>query len=455
MSWNTELAYFLLSGGEHVSSPDLISTYGGGDVDVESIQKKKFADFPEMLRLYTDIELPLAPILRDMHEHGILIDRTKMASLLEAYSVRRESLAKTITDVIGPCNLNSPKQLGTAIVDTLHITLPKTKTGQYTTNYDALIPYASTHAVIQNILDHKSIDKVIHTYISPILEKLDASDRIHPLYDQMSAATGRLASTDPNIQSTPATGEYGEAIRSCFIAPKGSVLIALDYSQQELRILAHLSQDATLRDAFTKGVDVHVLTASEVLGIPVAQVGKAERNIGKTLNFGIVYGETAYGLSRQLSKSPEECTGILRRYFETYAGVKKYFDNLLLHAKLHGFVETILGRRRGIPGQRLYATAKYIPAAGERILKNFPIQGSAADMTKAAMISTANDVLPSFPEAHLVMQIHDELVFEFSTTDETRIKDFITAAKSSMERAIPLTVPVIVDAKAGQNWGEI
>jgi len=271
----------------------------------------------------------------------------------------------------------------------------------------------------------------------------------------MSAATGRMAAHNPNIQSTPVTGLYGDAIRSVFAAPHGKKLIAFDYSQQELRILAHLSQDPKLHDAFAKGIDIHVLTASSVLQIPGDKIGKAERNIGKTLNFGIIYGETPYGLAKQLGKSPEECAGILRRYFETYYGVKKYFDNLMIHAKIHGFIETILGRRRGIPGQKIYTPKKSLLPAEERIIKNFPIQGSAADMTKKAMVDIWEKVMPKHKEANLIMKIHDELVFEYDSVDEKKIKSFAEEIKSTMTSAMPLSVPVEVDWKMGESWGEI
>ncbi len=483
MKWNHEIAHFLLSGGVVITKDDYDSVYKSSDKDeIEKIQRKQLADLPSMLSLLTEVELSVEAIAKSMHEYGIHIDKEKLTNLKEKYEETREVLIKSITDKLGPINLNSPKQLGQVLVLEHKLNLPKTKTGQYMTSSDVLTPYVEKYAVVREILEFRALDKIINTYITPILDRLDCCSRIHPRYDQMSAATGRLASHDPNIQSTPVSGIYGEAIRSVFTSPSGSKLISFDYSQQELRILAHLSGDKELHDAFAKNIDVHILTASRVLDIPIDKVGKAERNIGKTLNFGIVYGETSYGLSRQLGKSPEECAGILKRYFETYSGVKRYFDNLLIHAKIHGYIETILGRRRGIPGQKMYTPKKSLLASEERILKNFPIQGSAADMTKRAMVNIWKNVMPKYPQAHMVMQIHDELVFEYSISDEgvadrvqgvdkytkkqevilslpkdpeKNLNDFIKDVKATMENALTLSVPVVVDAKVGGSWGEI
>lgn len=504
MKWNHEIAHFLLSGGVVITQNDYDSMYMSSNKDeIEKVQRKQLSHLPSMLSLLTEVELPVEAIAKSMHEYGIHIDKDKITKIKNDYEEKREMLIKSITDKLGPINLNSPKQLGQILVLEHNLNLPKTKTGQFMTSSEVLTPYVEKYVVVREILEFRALDKIINTYITPILDRLDDGSRIHPRYDQMSAATGRLASHDPNIQSTPVGGIYGEAIRSVFTAPSGAKLISFDYSQQELRILAHLSGDKELHDAFAKNIDVHILTASRVLDIPIDKVGKIERNIGKTLNFGIIYGETSYGLSRQLGKSPEECAGILKRYFETYYGVKRYFDNLLTHAKIHGYIETILGRRRGIPGQKIYAPKKALLASEERILKNFPIQGSAADMTKKAMVDIWEKVMPKYPHAHMVMQIHDELVFEYRISDEgvarrvrgvensykrkevilgqrsedlhkardlstpdirqlaergvemTQIDSFINNVKETMEKALPLSVPVVVDAKVGGNWGEI
>ncbi|MFO0703779.1 MAG: DNA polymerase [Patescibacteria group bacterium] len=505
---NVYIAEFLLTGGDKTSETDLLHKYEATYLDaVFEKQKNAMSQNPLMMKLYEDIEMPVSKIVQDMHEYGIHINKEKLENLKTNYEARREILIQKITEQLGPINLNSPRQLGQVLVLEHKLNLPKTKTGQFTTSSEALQPYSESQKVVKEILEFRAIDKVINTYITPILDRVDKDNRIHPKYDLMSAATGRLAASDPNIQSTPAGGEYGDAIRQTFTAPIGSKLIAFDYSQQELRILAHLSKDEKLQEAFKKGIDVHVLTAANVLRMSEDKITKYERAIGKTLNFGIVYGETSYGLARQLGKSPEECVGILRRYFETYSGVKKYFDNLMIHAKLHGYIETILGRRRGIPGQKIYTPKKTLIPAEERIIKNFPIQGSAADMTKKAMVDINEEILPKYPEAHLVMQIHDELVFEYKVINEennkhdknvipiqliqsssnrlekdpeketaineatrdfsapaqesergvemTKIETFVKEVKEVMEKAIPLTVPVVVDAKVGENWGEI
>lgn len=469
------LAEYLLTGGTKQTEEDLMKIYETNDLNkIEILQKSQFNELPKMYSLYTEVELALEDVAQNMHDYGIHINKEKLQFLEKDYSQKRETLAKSLAESLGSINLNSPKQLGQALVLELGISLPKTKTGQFTTTSEALSVYEKEHKVVRLLLEFRAIDKVINTYICPILQRVDEVCRIHPKYDQMSAATGRLASSDPNIQSTPVIGVYGEAIRSVFSAPKGSKLISFDYSQQELRILAHLSGDKKLHEAFANNSDVHTLTASSVLGIPLEKIGKAERSIGKTLNFGIIYGETAYGLVRQLGKTPSECAGILARYFETYSGVKKYFDNLLIHAKIHGYIETLLGRRRGIPGLNLYTPKKFLLASEERILKNFPIQGSAADMTKMAMCAIWEKVLPKYPQAHIVMQIHDELVFEYevqqkydkviNTKNTTKgkteeegelIKKFIEEVRETMVATLPLSVPVVVDWKVGENWAEV
>lgn len=456
-NWNHELAHFILSGGTKLSSDQLFVEYHVGTLDeVRKKQESAFGENPAMYTLYEDVELPVSIIIHEMHTHGILIDTKKLTEIQIDLTEKRAILAKRITDRLGDININSPKQLGEVLVEKFKIKLSKTKTGQFSTSVSDLTPLATTHPVVQDLLDHRAVDKVISTYINPVFEKIDSKDRrVHPTYDQMSAATGRLASHDPNIQSTPIGPPYGDMIRSTFVAPSQSVLIGLDYSQQELRILAHLSQDMKLMEAFRDGHDVHEITASRIFDIPGDKVPKELRNVGKTVNFGIIYGQTPYGLSAQLGKSVEECTHILKVYFETYPGVKKYFDNLLIFAKLHGYIETMLGRRRGVPGLPYGRPAKFITQAQERVIKNFPIQGSAADMTKKAMIAVHELILPKYPKAHLIMQIHDELVFEFESQNEKEIKEFVTDVEKNMKDALPLSVPIAVDWKVGKNWKEL
>ena len=454
--WNHELAAFILSGGTRYTEAELLTHYGADSLhDVRKAQEEAFAEVPEMNMLYKAVDLPVSSIVERMRFHGICIDHDRLRTIREDLVGKREVLMKRITDRLGAVNTNSPKQLGDALVEKLKVKLPKTKTGQYSTNVSDLTMLAPSYPVVQDILDFRAVDKTITTYIDAVLTKVDQEGRIHPSYDLMSAATGRLASHDPNIQSTPIGPPYGDMIRSTFIAPPKAVLLAFDYSQQELRILAHLSKDPKLKEAFEHGHDVHEITASRIFDIPEGKVPKELRNIGKTVNFGIIYGQTPYGLSAQLGKSVEECSHILKVYFETYPGVKKYFDNLLIFAKLHGYAETMLGRRRGIPGLPYGKPTKFINQAQERVLKNFPIQGSAADMTKKAMVAVADHVLPAYPDAELVMQIHDELVFEYQSEDKKKIDAFAKEVEKCMVEALPLDVPVVVDWKVGENWGEI
>lgn len=456
MHWNHTLAAFILSGGVRFTEAELLAHYKVDSLDeVRKAQEREFAKLPDMNMLYKAVDLPISSIVERMQSHGVLIDHETLKDIREDLTKKRDLVMKRITDRLGPINTNSPKQLGEALVEILKVKLPKTKTGQYSTNVWDLTLLAPKYPVVQDILDFRAVDKIITTYIDAVLAKIDVLGRIHPQYDLMSAATGRLASHNPNIQSTPIGPPYGDMIRSTFIAPPGSVLVAFDYSQQELRILAHLSHDAKLQDAFARGHDVHKITAAQIFGIPEDKVTKEYRDIGKTLNFGIIYGQSPYGLSVQLGRSVEECAHIMDAYYTTYAGVKQYFDNLLTFAKLHGYVETMSGRRRGVPGLPYGKPVKYLTQAQERVLKNFPIQGSAADMTKKAMVAIADHVLPKYPDADLIMQIHDELVFEYHSENTKQIHAFANAVESYMRDALPLDVPVVVDWKVGKNWGEV
>lgn len=450
------LAEFLLAGGATRTMEELFETYQASSLEeVQVKQQAQLETLPKLAKLYATIELPLAAIIADMKVRGIYIDQDRLAKVTTTLTEKRIELSTAIHDQLGDMNLNSPKQLGDALVTHLKITLPKTKTGQSSTGYDILQPLAVQYPLIAQILDFRAVDKILGTYIDPLTSYIGDDGRIHPYYIQTAAATGRLACKDPNIQSTPILGEYGALVRSYYTAAPGASLVGCDYSQQELRILAHLSKDEKLIEAFEKNIDVHVVTASEILGIPLDKVTKKERSIGKTLNFGIVYGETSFGLSRQLGKSRAECDAILRRYFETYAGVKRYFDNLLTSARIHGRVETLYGRQRGILGKKLGETAKFLTGEQERILKNFPIQGSAADMTKAAMVKVAHEVLPQYPKASLIMQIHDELIFEYTSEDRGEVAEFQKAAVSAMQNAVQLSVPVVVTSSIGIRWSEL
>ncbi|HNQ31584.1 MAG TPA: DNA polymerase [Candidatus Woesebacteria bacterium] len=453
--WNHTLAAFILSGGTRYTEQEFLAHYEVDTLEkVQAVQQKEFMQVPDMYSLYTTIDLPVSHIVLAMHEYGVHLDVAMLQETRKTLVEKRATFAQRIRDRLGNINPSSPKQIGDALSTICKVSLKKTATGQYsTTNYE-LTQLAPTFPVAQDILDYRAVDKVITTYVDALLDKVDASNCIHPVYDLTSAATGRLASSNPNIQSTPVGPPYGDMIRACFTARPEMVLIGFDYSQQELRILAHLSHDPKLSDAFHTGIDVHEATASWVLKIPEGQVDAAARSIGKTLNFGIIYGETPYGLARQLGKPVAECAHILKSYYEAYSGIKRYYDNLLTSAKMHGSATTMCGRRRGIPGLPYGKPTKYLRPDQERVLKNFPIQGSAADMTKKAMVSVAQDVLPRYADAHLVMQIHDELIFEFPTKS-TKRDAFIKDVEQAMKHALPLDVPVVVDHKVGKNWAQL
>ena len=400
--------------------------------------------------LYYNLELPLAFVLGDMELAGFMIDRENLSGFGGELSKKIDALQKDIHALTGEFNINSPKQLGEILFGRLG--LPggkKGKTGHYSTNIDVMTKLKPKHPVIGQILEFRALAKLKSTYCDGILKSADKNGRVHTSFNQNITATGRLSSTEPNLQNIPVRTELGRKIRRFFIAEDNKVLIDADYSQIELRVLAHISGDAALIDAFNNDLDIHRLTASQVFGVPEHEVTPEMRGRAKAVNFGIVYGISDFSLSEDIGVSVYEARRYIEGYFKKYPGVKKFMEEIVSSAKELGYVKTLLGRIRYIP--ELKAGNRNTAAFGERIARNTPIQGSAADIIKLAMLACGRRLKAENLKTRLLLQIHDELIFESCA------EDYETSAviiKEEMENAYKMSVPLLADVKHGASWYE-
>ncbi len=406
---------------------------------------------PPLKRVFEDLEMPLFEILATMEEYGVLIDVTALHALSAQWACRLDEISDLIFKEVGsPFNLSSPKQLIEVLFHKLNLPIiAKTPKGEPSTNEAVLSELAPMHPVPHLMLEHRHLSKLKNTYTDklPLLIH-PKTGRIHTQYQQAVVATGRLSSTDPNLQNIPFKTDEGKKIREAFIAAPGCVLVSADYSQVELRIMAHLSEDAGLIQAFKDGKDIHRATAAEVLGIPESAVTSDQRRQAKAVNFGLIYGMSSFGLAKQLSISRKEADLYIQRYFARYPGVYQYMERTRTLAHQQGYVETLLGRRLTLP--QINSRNKMEQNAAERAAINAPMQGTAADLIKKAMIDF-NEWIKAHPEmnAHLTMQVHDELVVE---TPEPHAKTVAEALQSAMEQALELKVPLVVDISVGASW---
>ncbi|EOR09297.1 DNA polymerase I [Acinetobacter tandoii] len=409
---------------------------------------KKLKVHPELINILHNIEVPVARVLTSMEENGIQLDLQFLDQLGEDFSKTMQDLENQITELAGqPFNVSSPKQVGEILFEKLGLKGgKKTATGQYTTSESILEKL--DHPISALILDYRGLSKLKSTYTDGLLKQANNdSHRVHTSYHQALTATGRLSSTDPNLQNIPVREEIGRQIRKAFIAPEGRVLLAADYSQIELRLMAHFSQDDALLDAFRHGQDVHRRTASEVLNIPLDQVTHDQRRQAKAVNFGLLYGMSEFGLIRQLGFTREESQNYIKQYFHRYPGIYEYMQRTRQVALEQGFVETILGRRLYTP--EIDARNMMIRKAAERAAINAPLQGSAADIIKMAMIEV-DKMLPK-DQAKMLLQVHDELVFEV----DADIADELTPKLAEvMQSVLEISVPLLVEVGKGNNWDE-
>ena len=403
-----------------------------------------------LISLYENVEKPLVKVLADMEKTGVLVDRNKIIELNEEYSKLAYLYEQKVYELAGEVfNLNSPKQLGVILFEKIGLpVVKKTKTG-YSTDVEVLEKLSKKHEIADYILKYRSLNKLISTYLDGILEYIMDDGRVRTSFKQMITATGRLSSVDPNLQNIPIRSEEGKNIRKVFVADKKKVFIDADYSQIELRVLAHLSKDSVMIDSFKNDLDIHYKTASEVFGVPINEVTDNQRRSAKAVNFGIVYGISDYGLSKDLNITRNEARQYIDGYLNTYPSIKSYMEEIVNKAKKDGFVTTILDRKRYIP--EINSKNFNIRSFGERIALNTPIQGSAADIIKLAMIKVYERLKVEKVNAKLILQIHDELIVECEESEKETVKKIL---KNSMENVYKLDLPLKVDICEGRNWYE-
>ena len=455
--FDTALAAYLLdaTAGSY-DLPRLAQTYLGEELpDVQSVWAlqpvlHEKMDAQAMLPLYTDVELPLCPVLARMEQAGFLVDRKALYDFGESLTSSIEQLQQSIWALAGePFNIQSPKQLGSVLFERLMLPAgKKTKTG-WSTNAAVLDKLRGKHPIIEQILDYRTLTKLKSTYADGLLKEISADGRIHTNFQMTVTATGRLSSTGPNLQNIPVRRELGAQIRKMFVASPGKVLVDADYSQIELRLLAHIANDETMIAAFRSGEDIHAVTASQVFGVPLAEVTPLQRSHAKAVNFGIVYGISAFSLAQDIGVFQSEAKAYMDSYFAKYHGVRTYMTRVVEQAKADGYVTTLFGRRRDLP--ELKSSNFNLRSFGERVALNMPIQGTAADIIKAAMVRVDARMRAEYLQARLLLQVHDELIVECPAEEAETVKGILI---EEMEHVVDYRVPLLVDAKIGASWAE-
>ena len=406
------------------------------------------------VNVFDGIEMPLVPVLAKMERAGMLVDPDRLHSLSEGLATKISEVERSIRDLVGDetFNIGSPMQLSHVLFDVMGLPtkgLKKTKRGYYSTNAKVLSDLARDHEIVRLILDWREKSKIKSTYLDTLGPLRRGDGRVHTTYNQTITATGRLSSSDPNLQNIPTRSELGRTVKTAFSAGEGSVFLAVDYSQIELRLLAHLSGDEHLVRAFNEGEDFHAETAARVFGVPVSEVTPDLRSRAKAVNFGIVYGQQAYGLSQSLHISMAEARDMIDRYYEAYPGVRTFLDNVVARAKQTGYAETMYGRRRHIP--ELKAKNPQLRGFGERTAMNHPMQGTAADIIKIAMARVSRRLEEEGFAAHMILQVHDELDFECPVDEVERLTAMV---RDVMEHVVDLRVPLIAEASTGITWAD-
>ncbi|MBR2971226.1 MAG: DNA polymerase I [Clostridia bacterium] len=398
----------------------------------------------DMEKLYYQLELPLVDVLFDMEKTGFMVDRGSLDELSVKYAAEIEGLQEEITVLAGKrFNINSPKQLAAVLFEDLKIPYPK-KSKTYSTGAEILEPLKDNFPIVQKVLDYRFLTKLKSTYVEGLRALLDRDSVVHTEFKQMLTATGRLSSVEPNLQNIPIRTEEGRSLRKLFTAREGNVLITADYSQIELRLMAHLSGDEIMTEAYLSGEDIHTATAAEVGGVPQSEVTPAMRRDAKTVNFGIIYGMSDFGLSQSLGITRAQAAKYIDRYFSRFVGVKKYLDATVENAKKDGYVRTLFGRVRYIPELKgAYMQRQF----GERVAMNTPLQGSAADIIKAAMLEVSNRLRGK--KSKLILQIHDELIVDAALDEAEEVKQILVEA---MENVVNLSVPLKVEVGCGKRW---
>jgi len=404
-------------------------------------------------KLFAEVEMPLLPVLLRMESNGVALDTARLRDMSWSMSERTAKLENEIYKNVGHAfNINSTQQLGVVLYEELKLTKTrKTKSG-YSTEASVLEALKGEHPIIELLLEYRQLGKLKSTYIDALPALIDPeTGRVHTSFNQTGTVTGRLSSSDPNLQNIPVRTEEGRQVRKAFIAEKEScTLLAADYSQIDLRVLAHLSQDPKLLTAFAQGEDIHAATASQVFGVPLSGVTRDMRRLAKTVNFGVIYGMSEYGLEQATELSRQEAAQFIKAYFEKYSGVREYLDRTKKEAAEKGYVQTVLGRRRYIP--EINSSNTQVRMGAERMAINMPVQGTSADIIKMAMIQLQHEMDKRGLQAKMILQVHDELLFELPKEELEKLKELVLRI---MPDALRLSVPIKVDLKMGRSWGDM
>ncbi|MDE6833733.1 MAG: DNA polymerase I, partial [Ruminococcus sp.] len=454
--------YLLNASGEDYSIKTLCSEYGvyyysenGFLADIFSMPSllrkiMYFLESENLMSLYENIEMPLIEVLASMEHTGIKVDKKGVEEFGEFLSVMIEESKKKIFDRAGHTfNILSPKQLGTVLFEELGLpVIKKTKTG-YSTNADVLDELREKDSIIRDIINYRQYSKLKSTYIDGILGKISKDGRIHTSFRQTETRTGRISSIEPNMQNIPVRTELGRHMRKFFIADSGKVLVDADYSQIELRVMAHLCGDRNLTTAFNTGEDIHTLTASQVFDVPPIMVSSEMRSTAKAVNFGIIYGIGAFSLAKDINTTREQAEEYINSYLERYPKVKKFMEDTIENATETGFVKTLFGRKRRIPEIR--SSNKIQQSAGKRIAMNTPVQGTSADLIKIAMINVYRRLKIENIDARLILQVHDELIIEADVSCAEQATDIL---REEMQNVYEMKVPLAVDVNTGNSWYE-
>jgi len=406
----------------------------------------------DLWNLYNEVELPLVPVLREMEEAGVRIDVAKLKQAETSLTEELNTLEQRIYDLAGePFNINSPKQVGELLFDKLKLDskAKKSKTGQYSTSEEVLVGLKDRHEIVGMILEQRELKKLISTYIAALPGYIGSDGKIHTTYNQTVTATGRLSSSNPNLQNLPIRSERGRFIREAVIPDEGCLFLSADYSQIELRLMAHFSQDEHMLAAFRTGQDIHAATAAKIFGLPIEQITKDQRRKAKTANFGIIYGISAFGLAQQLDCSRTEAKQLIDDYFAAFPRVIRYIETQKEIARQRGYAETLFGRKRYLPD--ILSHNATVRSFAERNAVNAPIQGTAADIIKMAMVSIHRLLKAEGLHAQMIMQVHDELNFNVPKSEIERVREIVV---TEMQNAVHLSIPLVAECGVGENWLE-
>ena len=406
----------------------------------------------DLWNLYSEVELPLVPVLREMEAAGVRVDVDKLKQAETSLTAELNTLEQRIYDLAGETfNINSPRQVGELLFDKLHLDAKakKSKTGQYSTSEEVLMALKEKHEIVGLILDYRELKKLISTYIATLPSYIAADGKIHTTYNQTVTATGRLSSSNPNLQNLPIRSERGRLIREAVIPDEGCLFLSADYSQIELRLMAHFSQDEHMLAAFRSGQDIHAATAARIYGKPIEAISKDERRKAKTANFGIIYGISAFGLAQQLDCSRTEAKQLIDDYFAAFPRVISYIESQKELARQRGYAETLFGRKRYLPD--IHSQNATVRSFAERNAVNAPIQGTAADIIKMAMVSIHRKLKEESLTAQMIMQVHDELNFNVPAAEVEQVREIVV---TEMQNAVHLSIPLIAECGVGKNWLE-